>query len=101
MIRDTDADWRRIAEGEPYCGVLSQDIYRRQNLDDAVKAVFFESSERPNTASTATIWSVLTAMPITPYSPLQATTCTSHQAAEAFAVQFADEPCATPQLNST
>ncbi len=43
--RDTDADWRAIAETEPYWAVLSADAYRGTELDPAARNAFFGSGE--------------------------------------------------------
>lgn len=43
--RDTDADWRRIGETEPYWGVISQDRFLRERLDEAALRAFYESGE--------------------------------------------------------
>lgn len=33
MQRDTDADWRKIGETEPFWGVLTEDRFRRDQMD--------------------------------------------------------------------
>lgn len=45
-MRDTDKDWKRIAETAPYWGVLSADQYRGHQLSDANHGEFFQSGER-------------------------------------------------------
>lgn len=41
--RDTDADWRRIGETEPFWGVLSLPQFRREVLDDDAREAFYAS----------------------------------------------------------
>jgi 2-polyprenyl-3-methyl-5-hydroxy-6-metoxy-1,4-benzoquinol methylase len=43
--RDTDTDWRAIAEADPYWGVLSIDRYRGQQLAEDQQADFFKTGE--------------------------------------------------------
>ena len=43
MARDTDADWTRIAEHQPFFGVLAEDRYRSERLDDAARERFYAS----------------------------------------------------------
>jgi SAM-dependent methyltransferase len=43
--RDTDHDWARIAQDNPYWGVLSVDAYRGVELSDDARAAFFRSGE--------------------------------------------------------
>jgi len=38
-------EWERFGREDAYFGVLSQEEYRRENLDDATRARFFESGE--------------------------------------------------------
>lgn len=45
-MRDTDRDWRRIAETTPYWGVLSTDKFRGKELSKPAEVEFFESGER-------------------------------------------------------
>ena len=44
--RDTDRDWARVAEDDPYWGVLSLDEYRRDSLGPEGMARFMETGER-------------------------------------------------------
>lgn len=44
--RDTDQDWKKIAQDNPYWGVISADIFRGQELGDGVQAEFFASGQR-------------------------------------------------------
>ncbi len=39
---DTDDDWRRLGELDPYWAVDTHDRFRRENLDDARRAEFFD-----------------------------------------------------------
>ncbi len=41
--RDTDADWRRIGDTEPFWGVSSHREYLRDELDDAARAALYDS----------------------------------------------------------
>jgi SAM-dependent methyltransferase len=41
--RDTDADWRRIGETEPFWGVLSGPQFRSDAIDDAAVEAFYGS----------------------------------------------------------
>lgn len=43
MARDTDADWRKIGETEPFWGVLTEDQFRREQMDEEAKRGFYES----------------------------------------------------------
>ncbi|MCU1397746.1 MAG: hypothetical protein JWN62_855 [Acidimicrobiales bacterium] len=45
MSRDTDADWARIAETEPYFGVLANAEYLSDNLDAEAEERFFVSGQ--------------------------------------------------------
>jgi SAM-dependent methyltransferase len=45
MARDTDADWTKIADENPYWGVLSSEEYRGADLDVEVKERFLASGE--------------------------------------------------------
>lgn len=45
-VRDTDADWVRIGEDNPYWGVISADRFRGNGLNERDKADFFGSGER-------------------------------------------------------
>ena len=42
-LRDTDADWRHLGATEPYWGVLTQDAYRRDQLDAEALEGFYRS----------------------------------------------------------
>lgn len=44
--RDTDQDWKRIAEDDPYWGVLSQEDYRRGAMDSERLRQFMASGEK-------------------------------------------------------
>ena len=44
-IRDTDSDWRRIAEDEPFWGVLSQEEYRQGAMNAEKLEQFMASGE--------------------------------------------------------
>jgi SAM-dependent methyltransferase len=44
--RDTDADWRAIAETQPYWAVLSAETFRGTQLDPAAYSAFFGSGEQ-------------------------------------------------------
>lgn len=43
--RDTDRDWKRVAREDPFWGVLSQDEYRKGEMDDARLAQFMATGE--------------------------------------------------------
>jgi 2-polyprenyl-3-methyl-5-hydroxy-6-metoxy-1,4-benzoquinol methylase len=43
--RDTDTDWKRVAERDPYWGVLSEERFRKDNLDRARIKEFMETGE--------------------------------------------------------
>ncbi len=45
MIRDTDRDWSRIAEENPYWGVLSEDQFRGAELTPDNEARFYASGQ--------------------------------------------------------
>lgn len=45
FLRDTDADWKSISETEPYWGVLSDDRYRRKDMNKAAFEAFMLSGE--------------------------------------------------------
>jgi len=45
MIRDTDRDWTKIAEDNPYWGVLSAEKFRGRELSAENRAEFFKSGE--------------------------------------------------------
>lgn len=45
-MRDTDLDWRRIAETDPYYGVSTSEDYRLANLDEEKKEQFYENGVR-------------------------------------------------------
>nr|WP_314429081.1 methyltransferase domain-containing protein [uncultured Brevundimonas sp.] len=44
-LRDTDADWDRIARSDPYYGVLTDPRFRTENLTKEALAEFFKSGE--------------------------------------------------------
>lgn len=41
--RDTDADWKRVADTDPYWGVLSHEEYRQASIDDEKLSKFMKS----------------------------------------------------------
>jgi SAM-dependent methyltransferase len=43
MMRNTDLDWKRIAEDQPYFGVISQPDFLRANLNEEALGTFWES----------------------------------------------------------
>lgn len=45
QLRDTDADWDRIARSDPYYGVLTDPRFRTENLTEEALAEFFRSGE--------------------------------------------------------
>jgi SAM-dependent methyltransferase len=45
MIRDTDRDWARLAEENPYWGVLSEDQFRGKELTPDSKERFYASGQ--------------------------------------------------------
>jgi len=45
-IRDTDEDWKRVAEREPYWGVLSQDDFRQAGMSPERLVQFMDSGEQ-------------------------------------------------------
>lgn len=45
-IRDTDQDWKRVAEREPYWGVLSHEDYRQAGMSSERVAQFMASGEQ-------------------------------------------------------
>jgi len=40
-----EEQWRRFGEEDPYYGVLTEDRYRRENLDEAAREAFFRSGQ--------------------------------------------------------
>jgi SAM-dependent methyltransferase len=46
LMRNTDKDWRKVAEKEPYWGVLSVDRFRGRNLSRDDLDVFFRTGEQ-------------------------------------------------------
>jgi SAM-dependent methyltransferase len=44
-MRDTDADWERIAASDPYFGVLTADKFRNKHIDADALREFFETGE--------------------------------------------------------
>lgn len=45
MTRDTNKDWSKIAEENPYWGVLSHDSFRGRDIADSKRSEFFASGE--------------------------------------------------------
>jgi SAM-dependent methyltransferase len=45
MDRDTDSDWRKIAEDDPYWGVLSSNKFKTSNMDAQARSEFFSSGQ--------------------------------------------------------
>ncbi|MBY8821843.1 class I SAM-dependent methyltransferase [Sphingomonas colocasiae] len=45
QTRDTDRDWAIIGEKDPYFGVITNDKFKRENLDDAGRAEFFRTGK--------------------------------------------------------
>ena len=43
METDTDADWRRIGETDPFWGVLTEERFRRDRMNDASRRAFYDS----------------------------------------------------------
>ena len=43
--RNTDQDWKQVAEEDPYWGVLSQDEYRKEAMDANKLKQFMASGE--------------------------------------------------------
>lgn len=46
QTRDTDKDWKRVAEDDPYWGVLSQDEFRIDSMSAAAFEKFMQSGEQ-------------------------------------------------------
>src|SRR5438105_1137288 len=46
MIRDTDRDWAKVAEENPYWGVLSVDRFIGKEIPHAEREEFFQSGEQ-------------------------------------------------------
>lgn len=44
--RDTDSDWKRVGESDPFWGVLSQDEFRMDAMDEVKLRQFMESGEQ-------------------------------------------------------
>lgn len=44
--RDTDADWKRVAETDPYFGVLSEEAYRKDAMDAESHRRFMATGEK-------------------------------------------------------
>lgn len=44
-MRDTDSDWRKIADADPYFGVLTHDRFSRSNLTQQTRDEFYASGE--------------------------------------------------------
>jgi len=64
MPRDTDADWVEIGKAQPFFGVLSNEKYLAQNLDDEAVAEFYESG-RADISSTIAKLSQMQGRPFT------------------------------------
>jgi len=45
MTRATDKQWERLGKEAPYFGVLTDDEFKRENLDEHAKSGFFRSGE--------------------------------------------------------
>jgi SAM-dependent methyltransferase len=45
MARDTDRDWSKVAEENPYWGVLSEDQFRGTELSAEIKSRFYDSGK--------------------------------------------------------
>jgi len=45
-MRDTDRDWAKVAQVDPYWAVLSDDRFRGQDIGDAEREIFFRSGEQ-------------------------------------------------------
>ena len=45
MARNTDGDWRVLAEAEPYWASITHDKYRRENLTEEAIGQFYETGE--------------------------------------------------------
>jgi SAM-dependent methyltransferase len=45
-LRDTDRDWEEVAKENPYWGVLSADVYKGVQLDEAAGLKFFQSGKQ-------------------------------------------------------
>jgi SAM-dependent methyltransferase len=41
--RDTDADWQRLGQTDPFWAIVTQDQYRAAHFDDAARARFYQS----------------------------------------------------------
>lgn len=50
MTRDTDNDWQRLADENPYWGILSRDTYQKENITPRALEEFFESGHQYVTA---------------------------------------------------
>jgi SAM-dependent methyltransferase len=44
-MRDTDSDWKRVALDDPYWGVLSEDVFRKERMDETGRQLFMASGE--------------------------------------------------------
>lgn len=45
MSRDTDRDWAKLAEENPYWAVISADRFLGKEISEAEREVFFRSGE--------------------------------------------------------
>ena len=45
-MRNTDRDWQRIGEAEPYWGVITMDAYKSHALDEEKIGEFYASGEK-------------------------------------------------------
>jgi 2-polyprenyl-3-methyl-5-hydroxy-6-metoxy-1,4-benzoquinol methylase len=45
MAYSTDNDWERLGQTDPFWAVLSEEVYRRENLSDARLAAFLRTGE--------------------------------------------------------
>jgi SAM-dependent methyltransferase len=46
VIRDTDADWRKIGDSQPFWGVLTHPEYLRENINAEHRAAFYATGMR-------------------------------------------------------
>ncbi len=54
-MRDTDSDWERIGQEEPYYGVLTHDRFLRKNIDEQALQDFWDTGEADYAHLTTTI----------------------------------------------
>jgi SAM-dependent methyltransferase len=45
-LENTDADWERWGQQDPYYGVITDEVFRRKNLNERALIKFFESGEQ-------------------------------------------------------